>query len=144
MRINSAKVFTALTLLLFLELAASEKLVECKRIARTSIYSPRTCQVQPSAVIDAEDFQIKSLANVEVLNFCSSWNISFLPIKLNKILPNLNKINCTSCFVKMIYEKNFEGLGNLVQLLLSGNKIKAIPANAFKDLGKLGDLDLSE
>lgn len=143
---QSKTLFVLFVILLFsfFDLSQSEKTVACKKIPKNSKHAPKTCTVKVTEVIDAEDYQLTANTDALVLTFDVNFNISFLPIKIQKVFPHLRHIIAYACRITKITSENFEDLNELTDLNLSYNQIKELTAEVFKDLLSLVVLNLSE
>ncbi|XP_044254955.1 leucine-rich repeat-containing protein 24-like [Tribolium madens] len=80
----------------------------------------------------------------QVLDFSGNF-LSNLRRELfsNKQLINLQRIYLSNCQIKIINEKTFKGLSNLVELDLSRNLLETVPTSSFVDCPSLMRLTLS-
>lgn len=80
----------------------------------------------------------------QVLDFSGNF-LSNLRSELfsNKQLINLQRIYLSNCQIKIINEKTFKGLTNLVELDLSENFLETVPTSSFIDCPSLMRLTLS-
>lgn len=133
----------ALILLKSSECALTQQ-VSCEKIGLLYDYGPKTCFLQ-EAVIDFQDFFIASEqdSTIKNLEFYFNQKIKFLPISVYKNFPSLMMISANYCSIKVVVKENFEKLGKLERLYLSGNNIEDIATNTFEDLKSLEYLYLS-
>jgi hypothetical protein len=78
------------------------------------------------------------------LRLSENKNIVYLPEKVSHSLPNLLVFEATSCSVKNISNKNFNGLNKLSLLSVSINQIEKIASDTFEGLVALEALFLCE
>lgn len=110
-----------------------------------NVYWQKTCFMNHSTAIDTPTYQISSKDSaITALTFAQNDDISYLPIGLHRIFPDLVVIDATDCSLVKISHENFKGLTELSQLWLRSNMITAIDGDTFKGLIHLACLDLSE
>ena len=80
--------------------------------------------------------------SIEGLYMWSNKKIKFLPVNINKSLPNLKAYGANRLSLTIISYSNFKGLFKLKALWLSENEIEIIPDGVFKDLSNIEYLDL--
>lgn len=68
--------------------------------------------------------------------------ISFLPVKVDNIFPNLIFYGVYRCAVKIVTKENFRNLRKLLVLDLIVNNIKALDEDSFDDLTNLRSVNL--
>lgn len=143
---NSAKALLGFSLYLILVLVHAERTLFCERIEKVHWpyfhHRHLTCIVNETSVIESDDYRISSDVNATGVYFNDNPRIFYLPHQLSKVFPRLMVIDVTYCSVKKVSLDNFEGLVNLRRLWLRDNLIEEIPADTFKDLISLIDIDL--
>lgn len=104
------------------------------------------CSLQGVERIDSADFELRVFRHetVSILDLFCNNKTFYLPIKIDKKFPNLEKYFASSCSIKSISRVNFRNLQKLVQLSLSNNKITTIDDDTFDDLAALEELNLGE
>lgn len=121
--------------------------VPCERFRLHTLgESQNSCLMDQSTSINTSRFTISSAPDDSVggLNFVGNRKISYLPISIDKVFPNLIIINARACSIKLIMRANFINLSKLKALSLSYNQIEKIETKTFFGLTSLKYLDLSE
>lgn len=70
--------------------------------------------------------------------------IDFLPIKIDKVFPELIWLHANECNIKEIHKENFENLSKLKYVWLGFNKITQIESDTFSNLKSLSQIYLGE
>lgn len=110
-----------------------------KKISCVTVYtenSLKTCSMRSVKIINSDDISLSSERDDTIDKLCFSTNkkIKFLTIDVVKSFPNLKTYEATSCSIKTISNRNFEGLNKLSRLWLSYNQIERIASNTFDGL----------
>lgn len=79
--------------------------------------------------------------DIDAVNFNMNKKIEFLPIRVHETFPHLRIYLANRCSLTEISKKNFEGLTELTDILLGGNKIEVLHSDTFEGLVKLEYLD---
>jgi Leucine-rich repeat (LRR) protein len=94
-------------------------------------------------VIDEISVKIQTRnESVKGLDLSQSKKVSFLPVQVADIFPNLIAISAWDCSIKTILKKNFARLIKLQQLCIDHNQIETIHSEIFEDLISLEVLTL--
>jgi hypothetical protein len=114
---------------------------------------PKVTQFRGETVLNLSDYDLVSLAGMNLINERMLQNIVILNLTDNSIcgieqgvfaeLYNLKELYLQNNDIHYISSKDFEGLRNLVVLELNDNLLKRIPQGAFEKLRSLESLDLS-
>jgi hypothetical protein len=108
-----------------------------------------------SIVIQTSDTEINSrhkstaVEGFKADNDCGKFlctdksKVTFLPVKVGEIFPNLIAYQVRMFAVQSVMKKNFVGLSKLELLYLDNNAIRTIDDNAFDDLWNLKVLNLN-
>lgn len=80
--------------------------------------------------------------NVTGLRMYGNKKIKFLPLSIDKVIPNLVAYSASHCTIKTISKDNFKNLNKLKELHLRDNLIEKIYGNTFEDLVALEQLNL--
>jgi Leucine-rich repeat (LRR) protein len=79
-----------------------------------------------------------------VLSFYGNLKISYLPLNVGDVYPNMRSYPVNYCSVKSIRKENFKGLNKLTHLGLNRNQIERIMSNTFDGLKSLERLELGK
>lgn len=77
-----------------------------------------------------------------MLSMFDNKNISFLPVGIDKVFPNIEILYAFNCAIEEIVQENFLNLHHLQQLSLDSNKISRISSDVFQGLFSLQILTL--
>lgn len=128
------------------ENSTTENVIECEFNQLIREHEILTfCQFPPDTKIHEKGYEIsKSQKNesVKMISMFDNKNISFLPVKIDFIFPNLEIFYAYNCAIEEIAGENFMNLHHLQQLSLDGNEIKKIPSDIFQGLFSLQILTL--
>lgn len=125
--------------------------IESKEIACESVGYERSwgfamqqvCKMEQTTVISSDGVTIKPLDDVITrLSFDRNKKISYLPVYVSEIFPDLLTYSAKRCGIKSILKKHFSGMWRLVELFLGGNQIEKVQSDTFEDLTLLERLDL--
>ncbi|KAL7015999.1 hypothetical protein ACKWTF_016767 [Chironomus riparius] len=101
--------------------------------------------VRRKTVINNLSFEISTIRSLEVSGFTikDSKTISFLPVKVSEVFPNLLIYEANNCAINKLLKPNFENLKKLRVLDLQHNQISSFSEDTFDDLQMLIHLDLA-
>ncbi|CAG9809771.1 unnamed protein product [Chironomus riparius] len=87
-----------------------------------------------SKILD-ENFEmpVNKSSCVKALRQRYAENTMFLPVKIDKVFPNLVVYEFNECRIQQIMYKNMKNLRQLQLINLEANQISTIPANTFND-----------
>lgn len=101
----------------------------------------KNCYMTQTTSIDERNVTISNFDDsVKALKLNNNKKNFYLPVQIDKRLPNILAINAAYCSIKEIFKDNFNGLDKLIVLLLENNQIEKIPNDVFKDLKSLEQL----
>lgn len=106
----------------------------------------RTCRVSVTKSITSPGFSFPFSKDetVKGIEFFGNVNVSYLPVNIAEIFPNLVGYGAGNCSIKSISKANFQGLTSLKELLLFENFIETIPNNIFDGLTSLEFINLGK
>ena len=104
----------------------------------------KTCYIGGEVLINRRDFQLSHVRDdtVRGLVFDSNKKISYAPIFVNEIFPNLITWSSSSNPIQSLSRENFRDMKNLRVLILFDGKIEKIYSDTFQDVTALEQLDL--
>lgn len=105
------------------------------------------CQFPSDTKILAKGYEISQSQknnSVKMISMFDNKNISFLPVKIDVIFPNLEIYYAYNCAIEEIVKENFQNLYHLQQLSLDKNQIMEISSDIFQDLYSLQILTLGQ
>lgn len=104
----------------------------------------KTCFMASSTKIDARGTTVTKMKDdsVTALRMYGNKKIKFLPLNLDKVIPNLTAYSASHCTIKTIAKENFKKLNKLRELHLRDNLIEKIYGDTFEDLIILEELNL--
>ena len=103
----------------------------CK-VVKASIIEPGT----KIAIFEGIHEIGKTNIDVEALTI-NDTQIEYFPRRLSTTFPILINVQVDNCGLKEIARKDFEGLGHLIVLQLTGNELKSLPNDLFVETPKL-------
>lgn len=105
----------------------------------------KTCFIE-EITIDSQGFSIASAEDEATggIYFEENKQVSYLPVNVHKIFPNLMGLSAAECSIKTLTKENFKNLKKLKELKLRYNQIEIIQNDVFEDLTSLEELDLGE
>lgn len=138
-----SKLLTFILLVLLATVSSDDKVVNeitCESIAGGSwndgLVNLKTCRMRSSTSINSFGIIIESSKDESVkgLSFYTNKNISFLPVNVAEVFPDLEGYSADDCSIKIVSKIYFQNLSKLTTLGLSNNLIERIPTNTFEDL----------
>lgn len=116
------------------------------KVEYTNLY---VCEIYSVSIKKVEEKRVKSIIgdhigkrsnnDVKQIRFENSI-VEYFPRGLGRIFPNLTRINLNSCGLKKINREDLEGLENIEQIHLRGNKLTTLPSNLFEGMTKLKNI----
>lgn len=116
------------------------------KIQQNQSEAPKACFMGKNNTIQSPETEFLHTEDVCVtaLTFASNKGIFFLPLRVSKSFPNLERFVAYQCSLSTIIKLNFENLHRLKVLNLGANQIKTFANDVFDDLKALEELDLSK
>lgn len=121
--------------------------ITCKREKGTWQWLARvlqTCHIKNQPANDANCWiSPEETLAVQGLMINNNREVKFLPIEVNRMIPQLLAFEAKSCSVKSVESKHFKNMTSLAYLNLENNEISDISGDAFDDLIGLRHLSLA-